>query len=968
MGLDGLKILRPLLFVACALALVAGAALLALMAPPFQTWLVRMELADVAGVRASLSSFSAGFGRMDVEGLKAERAGAVLTLPSLEARLPLVGALWSRDVRVASLVAKGWTLDLSGLPAEAEDNPEAKAAEAAPVLVEKALGSLLGGSRLPFDLSVGSVDLEGEVILPASAGRPPVKAHVTLDGGGFRAGRSGELTLEAVAASGTDTATVQAAVSADMDTARTINGLSVRATVGSFVSGRQADIRASASVRRRAGSMSYSVEVGPPGRAALAVSAAASGPSAPLRGSWKADLRSGDLAAVLIGWALPQFSAAGSGVLETDPGLQRIRISGAAQGSYGQLGRAVPWLSSATAGGWDGAFEVELRPGALTVSRLSAHLLSPGPVVSLQTLQRASLDLTSGEVAAADPASDLASVRVGSLPLSSLPRLPGGFGVSGSASADFTVAARGGSLLLRIKGPVRAAGVSVFRGGEALARGLVLEAAASGSIGAGAGGLSLSPLTLDGASGRIAEATVEISPPTAKQPGLPWSGSLTVHPGRIGALAGNGWTAPTATFEGKGRLGADLEVDGALRILGPDGQLVSGTVNADTDAGSGEFLAPLSVAMNGATSAITAEGSWSGSGADARLEVKLSSDDAWLSHALLLLSPFWERGASGDRRSAPFWGDWRGRLSFAFGKVRTTGGEYADAGGTLDFGDDSIDFMGGHAEVGPRTMATADARLGFEPAGTPGRYRLSGKIALLGPLDASLVIPKPVGEDPVLEGKFVFSGTVEGRADTLGELASSATASLHFSSQSGIVRLLKTDVADAVPEESERVSDSAEAVGNFIGSTLLGIKGHSLDPARNKVGKVGQAVIDFTNLTGEVGYDKAEAFVVIHADGTVDLRQLELVAPDLHLFGTGWILREPGKPLSAEPLSLELKVGVKDAAAARLAAAGLLSKSKDSEGYSLLDGTARFAGTMASVDSSAWHDLLAAPIKASQKR
>ncbi|HEY1848072.1 MAG TPA: hypothetical protein VGG37_02645, partial [Opitutaceae bacterium] len=727
-----MKILRPILFAACALALVAALALLAVMAPPLQTWAARMELADAAGVRASLTSLSAGFGRVDAEGIKAEGDGAVLVMPSLQARMPIVRALWKRDVHVASLVAKGWTLDLSGLPGESDDAAEARAAEATPILIEKALGALLGGSRLPFDLSVDTVDLEGDVILPASAGRPPVKAHVTVDGGGFTAGRTGRLSLESVASSGADTATVQGEVSAAMDTARTIDEVSAQATVGSFVAGRAEDLKASASVLRRAGSMSYSLEVGPPGRTSLSVSASAPGPAMPLAGTWKADLRSADLAGILIGKTLPEFSAAGSGNLDADADLQRIGISGTASGSYGQLGRVIPWLAQADAGNWVAAFGCEVRPGALAISRLSVQLHGPGPEASLRTLQPATLSLASGDVTPAAPGADLAELTVASLPLALLPRLPGGYALAGSGSGEFSLAARGGRLLLGVKGPLRASHVSVLRAGETIGQGLSLEANASGSIGAGSGELSLSPVTLDSASGRLAEAEIKISPPSAKEPGLAYSGRVTVHPDRVAKLAGTKWTASRATFEGKGRLGAAFEIDGALTVTGREGEAVSGTISADTESGTGEILAPLSVTANGTTSAITAEGSWSGYGDSARLEVKLSSDDARLSHVLLLLSPFAEGGAPGRGGSRPFWGEWRGRLAFAFGKIRTDQGEYTDAGGTLEFGDSSVDFMGGHAEVGERTMATLDAQLGFDPARRTGLYELTGKIALLG--------------------------------------------------------------------------------------------------------------------------------------------------------------------------------------------------------------------------------------------
>ena len=120
-----MKFIRPLL--AClVLALVLAAIFLAAaFSPDVQTWIAQKALAGQPGLHASLGSLSAGLARTDVTDLHLEIDGAVLTLPSLQARLPLTTAVWKRKVLVRSLVAKGWTLDLSRSP-----EPEAARAQA----------------------------------------------------------------------------------------------------------------------------------------------------------------------------------------------------------------------------------------------------------------------------------------------------------------------------------------------------------------------------------------------------------------------------------------------------------------------------------------------------------------------------------------------------------------------------------------------------------------------------------------------------------------------------------------------------------------------------------------------------------------------------------------------------------------------------------------------------------------------
>ena len=102
-----MKFIRPLL--AClVLALVLAAIFLAAaFSPDVQTWIAQKALAGQPGLHASLGSLSAGLARTDVTDLHLEIDGAVLTLPSLQARLPLTTAVWKRKVLVGSLVAKG---------------------------------------------------------------------------------------------------------------------------------------------------------------------------------------------------------------------------------------------------------------------------------------------------------------------------------------------------------------------------------------------------------------------------------------------------------------------------------------------------------------------------------------------------------------------------------------------------------------------------------------------------------------------------------------------------------------------------------------------------------------------------------------------------------------------------------------------------------------------------------------------
>ena len=80
-------------------------------APAVQTWVARLALSDHPGFHGTLGSMSAGFGEVDIEDLHLEAGGAVFTLPSLRAKLPLTAFALTRRATVRSLSAKGWTID-----------------------------------------------------------------------------------------------------------------------------------------------------------------------------------------------------------------------------------------------------------------------------------------------------------------------------------------------------------------------------------------------------------------------------------------------------------------------------------------------------------------------------------------------------------------------------------------------------------------------------------------------------------------------------------------------------------------------------------------------------------------------------------------------------------------------------------------------------------------------------------------
>jgi hypothetical protein len=205
-----MKRFRLPVLVAGALVALVGVALAVVFSSTFQTWAARRAIASQPGLHASVGSVSAGMKRVELKDLRYVHAGAVLTLPQVEIDVPLIAAAWDDNVTVTRLVAKGWTLDLSqstNAPAGAE-TPPTPAPPELPANGGRGPGAAVNGKtpasapataaaqtfagvftqlKLPVDLSVDGVHLEGDVILPDSRGR----VEVTVVGGGRAAGGDG---------------------------------------------------------------------------------------------------------------------------------------------------------------------------------------------------------------------------------------------------------------------------------------------------------------------------------------------------------------------------------------------------------------------------------------------------------------------------------------------------------------------------------------------------------------------------------------------------------------------------------------------------------------------------------------------------------------------------------------------------------------------------------------------------------
>jgi hypothetical protein len=992
-----LKVLR--FFLTCLATLVALAILIVAMAfaPPVQTWFARMELLDLPGVQGSLGSLSAAFGKLNLEDLKLQYGRTVLTLPSLQARLPLIKAAWKRQILVQSVVAKGWTLDLSHLRDEEPDvlAPEAgtdansnPATSAAPERQAAfAFGGILAGRRLPFDGSLDGVDLDGDVLVAASPGKAPVRVHVTVKGGGMAQGREGSFTVEASRVPEDSDSTenqpsAHCRVVVAMDSPRTVGRIELKADLSGLNGSQQEGITLSAVAAKAggAGDETYAVDLSRRDRHLAILDVRYPAASRQLTGTWKVDLRDSDLAPFGLQGPLPSLAAAGDGHFDADTSFERVHAVGRLVTVAGRLGAVAPVLERLGVVTVDSQFDLTRNGPSIHFESLVASLGRDRPSVFTRALQPFDIDWATGAVRSGDPRRDWMEVSVREFPLSRLPVLPGGLVFSGGdAAGEFAVRAADGGFTVRPKTVLTAADVSVERSGKTVGRHLDLSVSMLADLGAKQWQFQWSPITIDSAGRRLATIEAKGSRSVGANQSLAVGGSWKADLDSIASLSAVpalSWiTGRVASGDFTGNIGASSDVECKLTVVGHDpAHTVSATINADIDpGGAGELLAPVKIAFGPEVSDVTVEVSWPGEKSERRTEIKLSSESVALGHLRLLAAALAAVGgvplpshssgggaswaAAGVRDQVPFWGDWVGRVDITFDKLRTGDQDYTDVGGTFEVDNASIQLEGGHGELPSKSMANIEGSILFDAA-SDHPYLLKGTASGLSNLDAALVLPPEPGHDPMIEGHFTVAGSVSGAGINLDDLIAGTQEEFQLSSVNGIIRLLRTDIADVIPEASEPVSDSLGDVGNFVGS-ILGIKGHTIDPGKNKIAKTADAVINFTNQVGEIGYDKITITAIRGSDRTIRLANLEMTAPDEHLKGSGQITYVKGLPISAEPLSVEFQLGVRDVLIKLLKTAGLLSPEKDSLGYSLLARPVRFGGTLAHVDDKQWHDLLA---------
>ena len=962
--------------------------------PNAQTLAVQWILGRQSGPEISVDWLWARFGKVDVANLTVKAGDAVLTMPSIEARLPITSALLNRRVLIRSLVAKGWTLDLSHLSALKVANGQAvSAAEAAgsPVALAGAavvsaetvvrfFHATLKQEALSFDVSLDGVELEGDVIVPTRGDFGPRRVHVVVRGGGLAAGREGVFAIDATGehlevVPSAVALTAHGSLALAMNSPRTIRRVELKtdltATGASYPEGLALfeDIAADAG----AGEGTIALTLNRGGQPLAAVTARLLDTESRLAGTWKVDLKDTDVGLFAAGASLPGFAATGEGTFDADAALTQIHAPGRLNVAASRLGVIRPALERFGAVTLDTGFDATWRGKSLRVDSLRLAATGNGPAVVVQTLQPFEVDLQARTARPADMAADWMAVSVRGFPVALLSTAADDIVFSGGeAAGEFVLRAEKDGYAVRSNGPLAATGVSVKRTGRAMAGPLDLSAPVQAGYGAGGWHVHVAPLVVSRGGTKLATIDAAASRTEAKDEPLAIAGTWSADLQSLAALSFvpdlGGLGCRNASGEFSVKIGSSIEVDGKLAAVGSDGRdSVTASVHATLDSGRVAFNTPMKIASATGVSDLAAEGTTINDETGSRLYIKLTGKNVVLDHLRLLAAPLLARGAAAPagsgtaapgpiRDRTPFWGSWMGRVTVAFERLKGGNLVLEDIGGTAEVTPGAVRLSEGRGGYAGRRFTNVQGSISFDAAAEQ-RYKLKAT-ASLDQIDPAALFPAPAsGRDPAIEGHFAVAATLEGSGDSLEDLAGRVQEEYRISSTAAIVRVFKTDIDEAIPPEkqssaADTLGRLGSGVGRFFGADDTGGSG------RKSVSPPAQAVIDVINQLSEIGVDEAALTAVRGSDGTIRISDLAVTAGDLRLTGQGQIGHVGESPLRAQPLSLDLELWGRGRVAKLFSAAGLLSDRKDALGYTALNQAVHLGGTAEKIDTRQWHDLL----------
>ncbi len=1003
-----MKLVRFLLLGAAVLAglllLVVGIAATS----SFQTWAARKAIASRPDVAVTLDRVSVGLNRVQLQQVRAEYAGAVLTLPAAEVELPLIDAAWHDRVTVSRLVLKGWTFDLTqytppaetsaggassprqaasstaGASAPANAAPAASTKPSTPVAsatspaasAAQAFQGIFDQLKLPLDLALDGIELDGEVIFPDAPGQPPGRATISLRGGQLATNREGQFTFTVLvslprADAPVNVLSIRGSFNAAMDSPRTFTRLVARidaeARGPSLPQGVQLTLDAAAA--RVTGGENYTLNVQSVGKRLVDLQANYPAGASRLGGIWKLDVRDTDVAPFALGRPLPSFEAVGAGMFETDTTFTEIHAAGRLKSSADGLAIYVPELATVGALALFGEFDLTQRGGTTRIDKLVLNVNRPDPVLAVQSLQAFEFNPGTGELKVADPAADLLAISLQGLPTRWVaPFLPDYALTGGLVRGEFTASAGGGGLVIRSKSPLQIPGLSLAQAGQPLVTNLDVAVTLRADYSPQGWQAELSELRVSSAGAHLLTLSAKAGQLAGQDQVIKaagqWTASLPALLQQPVAKGSAVLARGQLTGDFAGSLGSQREVQARFKfteLAVPTGEAlpeISAELRADvaTD-GKITFQLPLIFANQSKKrqSDLAVSGSLVSADSGFTTDARLVSQEVFVEDVLVLAALAGESVPTsgtpplpGDK---PFWNGISGQVVLALKKLHYNDQfEVSDVNGTLHIDAGALKLDGLRAALGEGGAAKVTGGLTFAA-------RSSKPYALAADLAVSDFNPAPFfrainpGQPATVEGKFTVTSKLTGQAATLAALADDAQGDFQLTSKGGVFRGLPVSIANKV-ETTSRIAAGVAAVGSLFGS------GAGKDKVADIANKA-QAVSELGKTLTAIPYDQLS--VVLSRDATLAavLKDFTLIAPEVRLSGAGTTTPKAGAALLDSALAMEFKLSARGHTADLLKYLDSLEAKPDELGYTASTLPLRVSGTLGSPSTSELNQYLA---------
>jgi len=999
------KVLRVLLVCAgVALLLVAVAVVLAFQSP-VQTWAARKAVASAPpGVEISIGRVSAGLNKTEVSGIRVRQPGLAFDLPSATVEVSLTGLMRGR-VDIKKIVAKGWTVDVSQ-PAPASEptsapvvksetkQPEGKEAGAPAKQDDAAFSGIFDLMKLPVDLTVAEVDVDGVIILPPrEAGAQAGRVTVSARGGGLAAGSDAKFGFDCVAdmpGAGAPVSKVQlqAAFTARMDTPRSFKEIGfdteASATGAQFPQG--ARIRAQVAAKRGAEGEEYLVALraGEKNLASLKVSNPAGGKG--FAADWSVDVKDADLAPFIAGieLQLPAFVAIGQGNVSADGAFQTVRASGKLSADLSKLETLDANLGMLGRVNFTGNFDLVREGDLVRVGALSADIaVNAAPIFSVKVLQIVEVNIATSALKVPDLNADLVRVDIAGVPLEWVQAFlkDAGFAVTGGPlRGSLAGRAVNGGFSLRSVAPMTLGGLSVAQEQQRLVDNVDVSTEFAADYTPAAWSVAVSGLSLQSRGATLLTLNAKAAGPGAQaggdSPAISTTGELRANLGALMAQPAAAdfrlVTSGAASLDFSARLAPDVQqvhAKFAVSNLKANDQAGTAVPNVTADlradvrpGGEITVQAPVVFEMNSRKSDIELSATLTPAGARQNIDAVILSNAFHIEDLQKFAALAPAPGApatTGSPAPAPSgepakpdtkaaWDAITGQLKIDIEKlVYSPDMLAASATGLVKITPSRLSLENFYASTTDGAEAKINGAVNFDASGARAAqpYGIDSKLNVTNFDPAPILRAANPGKRPTVEGKFDIAGTVTGKAATLDTLADSVAADLTLASRGGKFNGFATSVAGEKFGQIQKLANSP--VGTAVIGGVLSLIGGKAGVAADATIEKAKAVNATLGRLIEVNFDQMNIDVSYQPGRETVVKNFSILSPDMRLVSNGKMGNKTKISWLRQAVSLAASMSVRGDQAGDLRTLGLLKAEADAAGFASLKENFSIEGTVA---------------------